>query len=72
MRLENPLVLERGNKPSELRVRIGTPGLGKGTFAHFGPSYLTSWMEKKALATIEFPTEKGGLKQIAVELLFDG
>jgi hypothetical protein len=72
MRLENLLTLERGKKPSELRVRIGTPGLGKGTFAHFGPSYLTSWMEKKALATIKFPTGKGGPKQIAVELLFDG
>jgi hypothetical protein len=72
MRLENLSVLERGNKPSELRVRIGTPGLGKGTFAHFGPSYLTTWMKKKVLATIEFPAKKGGPKQIAMELLFDG
>jgi hypothetical protein len=72
MRLEMPSVLERGKKPGELRVRIGTPGLGEGTFAHFGPSYLTSWMKQKARATIEFPTRKGGPKQIAMELLFDG
>jgi hypothetical protein len=53
-----------GDKPSPLRVEVGTPGLGRGTFAWviFDSKALS------AVAQIAFPPRQAGGKPIVVEV----
>jgi hypothetical protein len=48
-----------GTKPCDLKVLVGTPGVGKGTFASVGFNGLIS-EESKPAADIEFPAAAGG------------
>ena len=47
-----PQALVRGDKPGYLIASIGTPGLGKGTFAYLVPSQTAK--ARKPLAEVEF------------------
>jgi hypothetical protein len=57
-------VFVHGDKPSPLRVEVGTPGLGRGTFAWviFDPNAAS------AVAQIAFPHSKAGGKSIVLEV----
>jgi hypothetical protein len=57
-------VFVRGDKPSPLPVVVGTPGLGRETFA----SLLFGSNAPAAVAQIAFPNRKAGGKPIVVEV----
>jgi len=57
-------VFVRGDKPSPLPVVVGTPGLGRETFA----SLLIDSTAPAAVAQIAFPNRKAGGKPIVVEV----
>src|SRR5262249_3566597 len=65
MALERPKqVFVPGDKPSPLRVEVGTPGLGRGTFAWV----IFDSNAPSAVARIAFPHHKAGGKPIVVEV----
>jgi hypothetical protein len=57
-------VFVRGEKPSPLPVMVGTPGLGRETFA----ALIFESNAPAALATITFPSRKAGGKPIVIEV----
>ena len=65
MALEGPKqVFVPGDKPLPLRVVVGTPGLGRGTFAWV----IFDSKAPSAVAQIAFPHRKAGGKPIVVEV----
>jgi hypothetical protein len=65
LRLEDPKqVFVRGAKPSSLPVLIGTPGLGKRTYA----SLVFESDAPAAVATIAFPSRKAAGKPIVIQV----
>ena len=74
MGLENycnakPQALVRGDKPGYLMASIGTPGLGKGTFAYLVPPKNAKAL--KPLAELEFPHRDPKEKAITVRVRMD-
>jgi hypothetical protein len=64
-RLEDPRqAFVRGTRPSPLPVLIGTPGLGRGTFAFL----IFDSRAPAGVATIEFPSRHAGGKPIVVQV----
>lgn len=66
LRLSRPLELAAGNTAQELYVEVGTPGLGKGTFAALAYEAVTK--DVHPVAVIEFPSKKSGGKPVPVRV----
>jgi hypothetical protein len=68
--LENPTVLDPRKKDQTLDVLLGTPGLGKGTFAHllYDDKFIPN--EACAVAEIEFSNKTPDGKPIHTHIAF--
>jgi len=68
---EPPAKLTRGEKKSELTIRIGTPGLGKDSFASVRAKQAVPNPKSTLLvADIEFPNKVTGSEPIKTQLTF--
>ncbi|HMC65115.1 MAG TPA: hypothetical protein VKI65_09250 [Gemmataceae bacterium] len=66
---DEPYTLERGGKATEFYLLVGTPGLGKGTFACMG--YQDVPKDLHPVAEITFPAKNAGAAPIAAKVVFD-
>jgi hypothetical protein len=62
-------VLRRGEKGHELRTAIGTPGVGKGTFALLSTDAVPA--DIHPVAEVEFPAASAGAKPIRAKFTLD-
>jgi hypothetical protein len=64
---DEPYIFAQGEKPTEFYVFLGTPGLGKGTFAYI--SYTDVPRDVHPVAEITFPGRNG--KSIASRVVLN-
>jgi hypothetical protein len=66
---DEPYTIQRGDEPTEFYVFLGTPGLGKGTFACM--SYKDVPEDVHPVAEVEFPAKSAGGPAIRVSVTMD-
>jgi hypothetical protein len=63
--------LIRGDRTSRLGFQLGTPGLGKNTFASINPEPAAGNAEIRPRAEVEFPNKHPGGNAIRLTITLD-